>query len=238
VLPSLSFSELLKGLGPAPRNRDPAWQRVANGAMFVCPILALCVAALIWASEGDRAWLWLPVGLLVIGAIAMVVNVVTMVLEESKHIRNPGLSLAYMLDAALKAELVLAESLAGTPVHDLQNALTRLESELGERERWANVIKHFALLVPALLLIASSKMLGLEGAVSDFLKLVGASLIVGVSIGAITTSRAILQLRRLAATLRYSIDSREQASAAAVARKAKIRKVSRTRGLGRENPKQ
>jgi hypothetical protein len=203
--------------------------------MFTCPILAVCVAAVIWALAVDYAWLWITYGLLVIGAIGLFVNMAGMLLEASTLVKDPGLSLASMLDEGVMAEMVLAESLAGTPVHDLKNALTRLDSELSERERWSNVIKHFAMLVPAMLLVASSKVLHLDDAKADLLKIAGASLIVGVSVGAIMTSRGIFQLRRLAATLRYSIDSREQASEATAAKKPKIRKVSRTRGAVRGN---
>lgn len=230
-----SYSKLLRALGSPPRKQEPAWQRVATLVMFTCPILAVCVAAVIWALAVDYAWLWITYGLLVIGAIGLFVNMAGMLLEASTLVKDPGLSLASMLDEGVMAEMVLAESLAGTPVHDLKNALTRLDSELSERERWSNVIKHFAMLVPAMLLVASSKVLHLDDAKADLLKIAGASLIVGVSVGAIMTSRGIFQLRRLAATLRYSIDSREQASEATAAKKPKIRKVSRTRGAVRGN---
>jgi hypothetical protein len=115
--------------------------------------------------------------------------------------------IAGWLDKRFEEERIVASSLDNTKLPKLKRMLERLDSEIVTREKWMDVIKPFSILVPALLIIVTSDLLKLPEGLQSAIKLIGAALLSGLTIGAISISTGIVKLRRLSSTLHYAVNA-------------------------------
>jgi hypothetical protein len=220
-----TFSDILKAL-PGAEIKQLAWVRRIYIGLVFCVILFVILIVLGWYLNS-------PV-LISAGYIPIVLAVICLIGQialEVRDVRKMTVDAAgwigSRLDQRYEEERVVAARLAEGKLFELKSMATRIDAEVLTQEKWLEVIKPFSILVPAVLLIVSSKYFDLPAAVQNFSQLVGAALISGLALGAVSIYSALVKLRRVASALHRAIGMAEEKKT------VRFRKVSRQRGIDR-----
>jgi hypothetical protein len=128
------------------------------------------------------------------------------------------------LDQRYEKERVVAASLANNQLSELKSMAARIDAEVLTQEKWLEVIKPFSILVPAALIIFTSKYFDFPAGVQNFSQLFGGALMAGLAVGAMSIYSALVKMRRVSSALHRAIGMAEEKKT------ARFRKVSRRRG--------
>lgn len=220
----LSFQEIYVKL-PIVEEDDNPRAEFKHVFLFIAACMVACLCLLFAGSHWNSVTLlravWVPIGLMLLGVLAYSVL-------EGRELRRtwgkPENGLLGRLDQQFADEKSVAHEVAQQDVFELKCMHVRLEASLVARERFLDILKPFSILVPAMLVVATSDLFGLPIFVQNLCKIFGAALLSGLTIGAISMYMDLAKLRRLSSTLQHAISLIEE-------RKEKtFRKVSRKRG--------
>jgi ABC-type multidrug transport system fused ATPase/permease subunit len=220
--PMQTFSDVLKAL-PVAETGQTIWVRRLFIGLIFCVIMFVILMALGWYLSSPFLIFagYIPI------ALAVVCWVGQIALEmRDLHKMTTGAAgwIGSRLDKRYEEERVIAASLAESHLSKLKSMTVRIDAEVLTQEKWLEVIKPFSILVPAVLIIATSKYFDLPAGVQNFAQLAGAALIAGLGLGAISIYSALVKLRRVSSALHRAIAIVE------VRKTVRFRKVSRRRG--------
>jgi len=219
----LTYLEVFKALPPVEEKAEPALPTKIVKAILMCVAASGLLCAGAWYVNSNVA-LYGAIALLGLTVVAAVVYVIHEVrrfrkwMAENKHL---GI---VQLDQRIEREKAVVAGLTKLPLPELKWMTQRLEMEATIRERWLDVLKPFSMLVPAALVIVSINTFHLPAFIQDWSKLLGGFMLVGLTIGAISIYKDIVQIRRLAPMIHCAIVEIEGKRAPS------FRKVSRRRG--------
>jgi hypothetical protein len=216
-----NFSDILKALPSAKEESLPLLKHI-NIFMAVCfaSFAILVGAGWYWNNVAVVYSAYIPLILL---PLALVFQIFLDVRRQRKMFGDAAGWIAGWLDKRFEEEKLVASGLDKAKLPELKRMLERLDSEIVAREKWMEVLKPFSILIPALLIIATSDALKLPDGFQGSIKLVGAALLSGLTIGAISISTGIVKLRRLSSTLHYAVNAAEEEKV------LEFRRVSRKR---------
>lgn len=217
----LTFHEIYSRL-PTVQESPRIKSRYFFGFIIFCLVAFVCL--LLVGSHLNNKILsysaWIPFALM---PMTLLAYIVVEAWSRRNIVGKPENHLLVWLDGRFADEITVAGVLAKESLFELKCMRERLEAELQARERWLDVLKPFSILVPALLILASSDSFSLPDAAQKTFKVFGAAWLSGLSIGAISLYSGLPKLRRLSSTLQHAISIGED-------RKEKLfRKVSRKR---------
>lgn len=216
-----TFKDVIKALPPV-EEKQTVWIRRIYVILLVCVLVFVVLVLAGWITK--RVTLiyasYIPV-------FGIFLCLLAYILFEARSMRkmlvNDSDWLGNWLDQKFEAEKHAADILLDGDVLELKRMAARVDAEITTQEKWLEVIKPFSLLIPAVLIISTSKYLMLPVPVQDAAKMIGAALVVGLSIGAVTTYSGLLKLRRLFSILNYAVCAIEDK------KPISFRKVSRRR---------
>jgi hypothetical protein len=220
-----TFSDILKAL-PGAETRQQVWGRRLFIGLVLCVIAFVILMALGWylSSITLRYAAYVPLALAnvcLIGQIALEVRDIREMMVDAAG------WLGSRLDQRYEEERVIAASLAENQLPELKSMAARIDAEVLTQEKWLEVIKPFSILVPAVLIIVTSKYFDLPAGVQNFSQIVGGALIAGLALGAVSMYSALVRLRRVSSALHRAIGMAEERNTAG------FRKVSRRRSADR-----
>jgi hypothetical protein len=220
-----TFSDILKAL-PGAETRQQVWGRRLFIGLVLCVIAFVILMALGWylSSITLRYAAYVPLALAnvcLIGQIALEVRDIREMMVDAAG------WLGSRLDQRYEEERVIAASLAENQLPELKSMAARIDAEVLTQEKWLEVIKPFSILVPAVLIIVTSKYFDLPAGVQNFSQIVGGALIAGLALGAVSMYSALVRLRRASSALHRAIGMAEERNTAG------FRKVSRRRRADR-----
>jgi MFS family permease len=217
-----TFSDILKALPRAEKGQKIWVRRLFIGLIF-CVTMFVILMALGWYLHSDvlTSAGYISIVLAVIcwaGQIALAAR------ELRKMTADAAGWIGSRLDQRYEEERVIAASLAQNHLSELKSMAARIDAEVLTQEKWLEVIKPFSIFVPAVLIIVTSKYFDLPAGVQNFSQLIGAALIAGLGIGAVSIYAALVKLRRVSSALHRAIGIVEEKKTVG------FRKVSRRRG--------
>jgi hypothetical protein len=216
-----TYLEIFKSL-PAIEESRPTALKYTYVYMASCALLAAALVGWGWHANSVGFIYGAYIPLFLLPAI-LIVNLVADIREMRRRgifQKDWGL---VRLDQRVSQEKSVATELAKLALSELKWMAQRLETEALTRERWLDVTKPFAILLPAALVIVGVDTFHLPAMVQDFGKVAASAMLIGITIGAISIYESILPLRRLASAVQCAIASIEGRKAPA------FRKVSRKR---------
>jgi hypothetical protein len=217
-----TFSEILKAL-PGAETRQRDWERRIYIGLALC-LIALVILIVIGRYLNSVTLIkagYIPIAVALVGLVGLigidVKDVLKMTADAAGWIGN-------RLDQRYEEERVVAARLAEGKLSELKSMAARIDTEVITQEKWLEVIKPFSIFVPAVLIIVTSKFFDLPAGMQNFSQLVGAALIAGLALGAVSMYSALVKLRRVSSALHRAIGMAEEKKTAG------FRKMSRRRG--------
>lgn len=205
----LTTSELLDAL-KVPRELVPSDKRVPIflwiGGVGFCVALA-CAGALRFKWFEKET---LQIIALVSWALVMVAVFAVMVLGIIRNIslfRNPAKDMAVQIDAEAEMDLQFMRKVGQIPASILLERHQYLEAHLARRDKWLDVVRLMAIIVPVVMLL-SIELLGKEN-ISSWLGFGMYSLLFGVALGAILIRSGSVELQRLSFVLKKTGERRQ-----------------------------
>jgi hypothetical protein len=217
-----TFSEILKAL-PGAEARQLVWVKRLYIGLLLCMVAFVALMTIGWHLKNPTLINvgWIPIFL---ATILLMAQIAIEVRDTRKMVADSAGWIGGRLDRNFDEEKRVAVRLANDPELRLKSMATRIDAEVISQEKWLDVIKPFSLLVPAVLIIVTSKYLNLSSEVQNMTQLVGAALISGLAVGAVSIYTALVKLRRLSSVLHHAVEIAEERKA------VQLRKVSRKRG--------
>jgi hypothetical protein len=217
-----TFSDVLKAL-PVAETGQTIWVRRLFIGLIFCVIMFVLLMTLGWYFSSPFL-VFAGYILIVLALVCWVGQMALGLWELHKMTRDAAGWIGSRLDKRYEEERVIAASLAENQLSELKGMTVRIDAEVLMQEKWLEVIKPFSILVPAVLIIATSKYFDLPAGVQNFLQLAGAALIAGLGLGAVSIYSALFKLRRVSSALHRAIAIAEEKKT------VRFRKVSRRRG--------
>lgn len=219
-----TFSEILKAL-PGAEARQLVWVKRLYIGLLLCIVAVVALMTIGWHLKNPTLIKvgWIPI---FIATILLMAQIAIDVRDTRKMVADSAGWIGGRLDRNFDEEKRVAILLANDPELRLKSMATRIDAEVISQEKWLDVFKPFSLLVPAVLIIVTSKYLSLSPEVQNMTQLVGAALISGLAVGAVSIYTALVKLRRLSSVLHHAVEIAEERKA------VQLRKVSRKRESG------
>jgi hypothetical protein len=217
-----TFTDILKAL-PGTETAQTAWVRRSFIGLVFCVTVFVILMTLGWYLKSATLIHagYIPI---VLAFVCLLGQIAIEVWDLRKMTVDAPGWIGSQLDQRYEKERVGAASLANNQLSELKSMAARIDAEVFTQEKWLEVIKPFSILVPAALIIFTSKYFDFPAGVQNFSQLFGGALMAGLAVGAMSIYSALVKMRRVSSALHRAIGMAEEKKT------ARFRKVSRRRG--------